>query len=642
MGLRLASLAGKIAYGGFFVVVLPLGLGFWSSQLTCDFPAFHSPWIGTALLAAGASLMALAMTRLWREGGGLPMNAFPPPRVATGGIYALLPHPIYIGFVLCCAGAAILSNSAAGLWIVTPAAALGCLALVLGCEAPALRRRFGAQLPAPWLGLPSGEGFLPLSRRAGTALAVLLPFALLYVTVKAMGISAGAFETRMTWEWAIPILPATMPVYASIYLTVPLIFFLCAGRAEMRRLAAGAWLATGLNTLLYAIVPATAAFRPVPGNGWMSNWLAYEQTMALPAAGSLPSFHVTWAVICAASLARGPLRRWAAFVWLWCAALSVSCLTTGMHSLADVLAGALTGAVCARPDLLWRRMLNAVERLGNNWKAWQFGPLRVINHGLWSGLAGFAVLLIAGMSMDAAQLGWVLLVASCALLGAGLFAQWVEGSSALLRPFGYYGSILGGLLALSILAICRGSAAPVMAAFAVAAPWALAIGRLRCVVQGCCHGRPVEWGIRLTNPHSRAVKLAGFSGTPIHPAPLYSILSNIMIGLLLLRLRLSGAGPCQIAGLYLLLAGMSRFVEEAYRGEPQTRRIAGLPIYQWLAVGSVILGMVIMTLRAPSLPPMRAPTPGLLIAAAFWAILSAFAMSMDFPASTRRFSRLTG
>jgi phosphatidylglycerol:prolipoprotein diacylglycerol transferase len=115
-----------------------------------------------------------------------------------------------------------------------------------------------------------------------------------------------------------------------------------------------------------------------------------------------------------------------------------------------------------------------------------------------------------------------------------------------------------------------------------------------------------------------------------------------MIGLLLLRLRLSGAGPCQIAGLYLLLAGMSRFVEEAYRGEPQTRRIAGLPIYQWLAVGSVILGMVIMTLRAPSLPPMRAPTPGLLIAAAFWAILSAFAMSMDFPASTRRFSRLTG
>jgi protein-S-isoprenylcysteine O-methyltransferase Ste14 len=642
MALKLSPLAGKIAYGGFFIVLLPLALWVWGLQLSCPFPPFHSLWIGMALLTVGALLMALAMARLWREGGGLPMNAFPPPRIATGGIYALLPHPIYIGFVLCCAGAAILSNSASALWIITPAAALGCLSLVLGCEGPALRSRFGFQLPEPWIGLPVGEGFLPLSRRAGTALAVLIPFAILYVTVKAMGIPAGAFETRLACERAIPVLPATMPVYASVYLIVPLVLLLCADRAQMRRLAAGAWLATGLNTLLYATVPATAAFRPASGNDWMSQWLAWEQGMATPATGSLPSFHVTWAVICAAFLARGPLRRCAALVWLWCAALSVSCLTTGMHSVADVLAGALTGAVCVRPEWLWRRMLDAVERLGNNWKAWHFGPLRVINHGLWSGLAGFAVLLIAGMSADAGQLWCVLLVASCALIGAGLFAQWVEGSSALLRPFGYYGSILGGLLALSIIAISRGPAAAVMAAFAMAAPWALAIGRLRCVVQGCCHGRPVEWGIRLTNPHSRAVKLAGYSGTPIHPAPLYSILSNIVIGLLLLRLRVSGAGPFQIAGLYLLLAGMSRFVEEAYRGEPQTRRIAGLPIYQWLAVASAVLGMILMALRGPSLPPLRAPTPFLLVASALWGAVSAFAMSMDFPASTRRFSRLTG
>jgi protein-S-isoprenylcysteine O-methyltransferase Ste14 len=642
MGLSLPQTAGKAAYGGFFVVLAPLGLWVWSSRLTCSFPAVHCLWIGIPLLAAGGLLMALAMWRLWREGGGLPMNAFPPPRVVTGGVYALLPHPIYAGFVLCCAGAAIVSNSATGLWIVTPVAALACLSLVLGYEGPDLRRRFGSQLPDPWMGLPSGEGFLPLSRRAGTAPAVLLPFALCYLAVKAMGVPADAFETRLGREWAIPVLPATMPVYASIYLAVPLAFFLCADRAEMRRLAAGGWLATGLNTLLYAIVPATAAFRPVTGNDWMSQWLAWEQRMALPAAGSLPSFHVSWAVICAAFFARGPLRRWAAFCWLWCAGLCVSCLTTGMHSLADVLAGALTGAVCVRPEWLWRRMLDGVERLGNNWKARHFGPLRIINHGLWAGLAGFAVLLAAGMAAGAGNLGWVVLVASCALIGAGLFAQWVEGSSALLRPFGYYGAILGGLLALSIIALIHGPAAVVMAAFAVASPWAVAIGRLRCVVQGCCHGRPVAWGIRLTNPHSRAVKLAGFSGTPIHPAPLYSILANVVIGLVLLRLWVSGAGAFPIAGLYLILAGMARFVEEAYRGEPQTRRIAGLPLYQWMAAGSTALGMVVMALRGPPLPPLRAPAAWLLAISALWGVVSAFAMSMDFPASARRFSRLTG
>ena len=642
MGLSLALLARKVAYGGFFVLLAPLGLWVWSSWLTCSFSAFHSLWLGIALLAAGGLLMALAIWRLWRDGGGLPMNAFPPPRVVTGGVYALLPHPIYTGFVLCCAGAAVVSNSASGLWIVTPVAALACLSLVLGYEGPDLRRRFGSQLPAPWMGLPSGEGFLPLSRRAGTALAVLLPFAIFYVAVKAMGIPADAFETRFGWEWAMPVLPATMPLYASIYFVVPLTFLVCADRAEMRRLAAGGWMVTGLNTLLYAIVPATAAFRPAAGNDWMSQWLAWEQRMALPAAGSLPSFHVSWAVICAAFFARGLLPRRAAFCWLWCAGLCVSCLTTGMHSLADVLAGALTGAVCARPERVWRRMLDGMESLGNNWKAWRFGPLRVINHGLWAGLAGFAVLLIAGMSADARDLRWVVLVASCALIGAGVFAQWVEGSQALLRPFGYYGAILGGLPALSIIALSRGPAAGLMAAFAVAAPWASAIGRLRCVVQGCCHGRPVDWGIRVTNPHSRAVKLAGFSGTPIHPAPLYSILANLVIGLLLLRLRVSGVGPFQIAGLYLLLAGMARFVEEAYRGEPQTKRIAGLPLYQWLAAGSVVAGMVVMAWRGPPLPPMRGPTAWLLAGSALWAAVSAFAMSMDFPASKRRYSRLTG
>jgi hypothetical protein len=34
--------------------------------------------------------------------------------------------------------------------------------------------------------------------------------------------------------------------------------------------------------------------------------------------------------------------------------------------------------------------------------------------------------------------------------------------------------------------------------------------------------------------------------------------------------------------MYLILSGVLRFMEEAYRGEPQTRRLAGLPIYQWL------------------------------------------------------------
>jgi membrane-associated phospholipid phosphatase len=586
--------------------------------------------------------MITGMRQLWREGGGLPMNAFPPPRIVIRGVYAWIPHPIYFGFVAACAGVALKAGSATGLWIVTPIVYLGCLALVLGYEGPDLRRRFGDHLPTPWLGLPTGEGNLPLSRRCGACLAVLLPWAILYWAVKALGVPADAVETRMEWEWKIPVLPASMPVYASIYLVVPLAFLLCAERREMRRLMAGAWLATAVNTLLYLTVPATAAFRDVEAGGWLNEWLAWEQRLAMPAAGSCPSFHVTWAILCTAFLVHGPLRRVGMAGWVWCAGVCLSCLTTGMHSLIDVLAGALVGFLCVRPARVWQRLLDGTEWLSNTWKAWTFGPLRIMSHGLWSGLAGFAVLLIAGISTQPAHLVWVLMVACCALAGAGLWAQWIEGSSALLRPFGYYGSLLGGLLAMLMIACFRGPVGELMAAFAVAAPWAQAIGRLRCVVQGCCHGRPVDWGIRVTNPHSRVTKLAGFSGTPIHPTPLYSMLANVVIGAILLRLRMVVADAFLIAGLYLVLAGMSRFVEEAYRGEPQTFLLAGLPLYQWLAIGSTTLGMVVMPLPAPSLMEMHAPTPSLWVVSLVWGLMCAFALSMDFPRSNRRFSRLTG
>jgi len=526
--------------------------------------------------------------------------------------------------------------------MVTPVVALACLSLVLGYERPDLRRRFGSQLPTPWLGLPTGDGFLPLPRRLGSALAALIPWGLSYWAIKTIGVPADAFETRLSWEWGIPVLPATMLVYASIYLLVPLTFLLCADRAQMRRLVVSVWLATGLNTLLYLAVPATAAFRAVQSQDWMNRWLVWEQQLAGPAAGSCPAFHVIWAVLCAAFLARGPLCRVAWLCWVWCVGLCISCLTTGMHSLADVLCGLLVGALFVNPDDLWRHLFKATEQFSNTWKAWCFGPLRVMNHGLWAGLAGFTVLLITGLSADARNLGWIAGVAGCALIGAGLWAQWVEGSSGLLRPFGYYGAVLGGLLALASVACVHGPVADLTVAFAVAAPWTQAIGRLRCLVQGCCHGRPVRWGIRIINPHSRVVRLAGFSGKPIHPTQLYSILANLVIGTLLLRLRVAGAGAFLIAGLYLVLAGLARFVEEAYRGEPQTRCWAGLALYQWMAAGSFVLGMAVMALPGPTLPPMHPPGLWLLISSLLWALICAGALSVDLPGSSRRFSRLSG
>jgi hypothetical protein len=93
--------------------------------------------------------MLLGMLSLWKYGGGLPMNAFPPPKYVRGGLYALIPHPIYGGFVLTCGGVAIFFGSSSGLLLVTPSVAMASAALVLGYELPDLRGRFGARALGP-------------------------------------------------------------------------------------------------------------------------------------------------------------------------------------------------------------------------------------------------------------------------------------------------------------------------------------------------------------------------------------------------------------------------------------------------------------------------------------------------------------
>jgi prolipoprotein diacylglyceryltransferase len=186
----------------------------------------------------------------------------------------------------------------------------------------------------------------------------------------------------------------------------------------------------------------------------------------------------------------------------------------------------------------------------------------------------------------------------------------------------------------------------VLAAAATMAPWVHATGRLRCLVQGCCHGRPIaraEFGIRVHEPHSRVCKLDDMTDVPIHPTQLYSILGSIVVGLLLARMWSLHAALPFIVGLHFVLMGLLRFTEETYRGEPQTPRSYGMAVYHWMAIASVLAGIGVSCFRGAAAPapvwPPSAPVLAAALAAGFifWA-----AMGVDLPQSQRRFARLSG
>src|SRR5262249_20643559 len=152
----------------------------------------------------------------------------------------------------------------------------------------------------------------------------------------------------------------------------------------------------------------------------------------------------------------------------------------------------------------------------------------------------------------------MLLAAAAGLVGSALWAQYLEGSPVLLRPYGFYGGVLGIVAAAIAVTLARAQDPwPLLGADSVAAPWVQAVGLRRCLVQGCCHGRPAPEaiGIRYTHPRSRVCK-AELAGVPLHATPLYSIGWNVVVGVVLARMWALGAPLHLVGGVYLVLGGI--------------------------------------------------------------------------------------
>jgi len=134
--------------------------------------------------------------------------------------------------------------------------------------------------------------------------------------------------------------------------------------------------------------------------------------------------------------------------------------------------------------------------------------------------------------------------------------------------------------------------------------------------------------------------MTGWTNAPLHPTQVYSILWNIFTALILTRLWWVHAPLHLLTGLYFTLNGLGRFVEEAWRGEPQTPVFARLRLYQWAAIASILLGILITALGTSEPAPAARFDWQMLLPAAAFGLLVCCAMGVDFPESNRRFSRL--
>ena len=162
----------------------------------------------------------------------------------------------------------------------------------------------------------------------------------------------------------------------------------------------------------------------------------------------------------------------------------------------------------------------------------------------------------------------------------------------------YYGGFIGA--ALSTILFCRWKQLPlwkVADAFAPSVALGHALGRIGCLMTGCCYGKVCQlpWAIRfpsdhITHPHA------------VHPAQIYEALLNLLLYLGLAALYRRKQFDGQIFALYLMGYALLRAGTEMFRGDYADHNITGiLTPGQQIGVGILLAGIALYGGRSPFL-----------------------------------------
>ena len=217
--------------------------------------------------------------------------------------------------------------------------------------------------------------------------------------------------------------------------------------------------------------------------------------------------------------------------------------------------------------------------------AWLMLAGILVSIGLWSRLARRDRRLVY---IYIAALAGAFLGAKLAYLAAEGWMHWHDADRWLVLATGksITGALLGGYAAVEAAKRVLGYRGATGDWFAVIAPAGIMLGRVGCILHGCCLGRVCE-------PSWFTATAA--DGLARWPAAMVELLFNAFFLVVVLLLRPRAILPGQHFHIYLMAYGIFRFTHEFVRDTP--RLLGPLSGYHIVALGVAVLGAAGFWLR---------------------------------------------
>ena len=261
-------------------------------------------------------------------------------------------------------------------------------------------------------------------------------------------------------------------------------------------------------------------------------------------------------------------------------------------------------------------------------RLFHFGPFTLYSFGLMVILGFAAGIMLAGrlarerrLPEDAFLDGatWMLLASIAGARLLFVLLNWSKFSTHLLDigavwqgGMSFNGGIAGGVLA-GILYL-RSRKLPLLPMADAAAPGlalGYAIGRIGCLLNGCCYGCPttLPWGIHFPDAHD---------GLPHHPTQIYATILNLLLMAGLIRVYRRPHHTGQVMALYVAGYSLYRFAVESLRkGYTADVMMFGLTQAQVFSLLAIAVGLAwwAWLKRRMPLAPDEAQLPPIVAAA---------------------------